>query len=822
MNRIINYSIHHPYPVIIIIALITVFFGSQLPYVKIDPRVEIILCDNNPVERTYAANKDTFEPYADILIGMLHPESIYRPGSMRKIQDITEEIEGIDGVKKVVQILNIKNIQGNPDGLEVSPMIHESDPPSTEASLDELRQKIDSWEIYDKAYITSDNKGTAISIILEDSVETDQIVPIYYTLTDIIKSHEGSEQFFISGPKIVEALQGHYMIKDLTILPPLVCIVLMGFLLLFFRSLRGMLLPLISVGISTTWSIGIMPILDIPLTMITTALPVALMAVAIAYGVHIVENVFSDSLEGKKGLAGISNALIRVKVPVMMAALTTTAAFISLCTTPIVPLMHFGLLSSFGIIASMMLALTFIPAMLSIIDSLGKEYIPHHHTKKDIIAPLLKRLSYVSIHKHWWVIGISMLVLVVSVMFGKHVKSDLNLIEDFRKGSPIRVADDILNREFGGTSLFNVEFNTLEPDCIKDPSVLKEIEQLQKRLNEHPDIGKTVSIVDFIKRINQSMHEGDPEYYVIPESKELVAQYLLLFSFSGGGEDLESFVDFNYQNSQILLQMKSQSGYLANDIISTVEDYKENSLTNKDINGIITTGLAMLAYEFNHLVVRTQVTSFIFSFLLCFVITSTIFRSFRLGIYSMVPLIIPIALDFGIMGITGIKLNAATATVASIDIGMGIDYSIHFLSRYKHEIRMGRSVEQALTIALNTSGRGIIYNAMAVAAGFMVLIPSQFVVISQLGMLVAIDMITISLSVLTFLPAAIKILPPRLAKDVRTAPIIEIPAMVNKEARQDAVGAFRISSRNIGGLIRARGSDLFNRSKTREGENLLQ
>jgi len=147
----------------------------------------------------------------------------------------------------------------------------------------------------------------------------------------------------------------------------------------------------------------------------------------------------------------------------------------------------------------------------------------------------------------------------------------------------------------------------------------------------------------------------------------------------------------------------------------------------------------------------------------------------RLGVYCMMPLLIPIALDFAIMGVSGIRLNAATATVASIDIGMGIDYSIHFLSRYRHELRMGLPIAQAIDRALNTSGRGIVYNALAVAAGFLVLAPSQFVIISQMGILVAVDMVTIALSALTFLPACIMLLPPRFAAVAPAPPHSETP-----------------------------------------------
>ncbi|MBN2298129.1 MAG: RND family transporter [Deltaproteobacteria bacterium] len=784
MKRIINFSIFHPYWIIFCVTLITIFFAWQIPHLKIDPRVEIILRENNPVEKDYSANKKEFASYADILIGMLHTD-IYNVESLKKIQAISQEASDIKGVRKVTSILNAKNIQGSTSGLDVSPMMPDGEAPSTVQEIAQLRERAHSWDVYEGVYVTPQGKGAAISIVLDDDVETDQIVPIYYRLSDIMKKYEGPERFFISGTKVVEALQGHYMIKDLKLLPPLVCVVLLSFMFLFFRNLRGMLLPLTSVGVATIWSVGLMPLLDIPLTMVTSALPVALMGVGVAYGVHGVENVFSDSAEGKKGKSGISGAMNRIALPVIMAGCTTMACFLSLCSTPVVPLSHFGMLCAFGIAVAMMLALTFIPAVLSVIDSRGRQYIPHHNTKKDIIGPLLKRISYINIHKTGWVIVFYLCIFVVSILLGRHVKSDLNLIEDFRKSSPIRIADEILNENFGGTSLFNAVFSTGNPDDIKEPEVLKEIEKLQERFKEHPDIGKAVSIVDFIKRMNQAMHDGDSSFYRIPESRELIAQYLLLFSFSGGGDELDSFVDYDFQKAQILLQMKSQSGYLANDIVNIVEDHKENEIGGGTITGIITTGMAMLAKEFNRLVVRSQVQSFLISISLCFMITAVIFRSYKLGFYSMVPLIIPIALDFGIMGVTGIKLNAATATVASIDIGMGVDYSIHFLSRYRHEIRMGRTVAQSLDIALNTSGRAIIYNALAVAAGFLVLVPSQFVIISQLGLLVAIDMLTISVSVLTFLPACIKLLPPSLLDKAADVPRTDVKLKLVTPAEPD-------------------------------------
>ena len=763
MKRIIGFSVNHPWWIIGAVLCATTFFLTKIPQVRIDPRVEVVLKQNNPVEAVYNRNRQEFESYADILIGMLH-DDIYNFNSLEKIRMIVEEVENIAGVKKVTSILTVKNIVGSENGLHVSPMADEGKPPASGEELQALRDKAESWDVYEGVYVTGDGTGTSISVVLDDTVETDDIVPVYYTLLDIVKKYEGPERFFISGPTVVEALQGHYMIKDLKFLVPLVTIVLLMSLFLFFRNIRGMVLPLLGVGMASIWTIGLMPMLDVPLTMVTSALPVALMAVGSAYGIHVMENVFSDFEESKTGPSGIISAVTRVSLPVIMAGLTTIASFMSLCTSAIVPLKQFGALSGFGLFVSVFISLTFIPSVLSVTDSLGLRYRSHHHSNRDLLGPVLVFFSRASLTRSRLILGLGLVLLVLSAGGGLLVKSDLNLIEDFRKDSPIRIADEILNEKFGGTSLFNVVLEGTEPDDIKDPEILRGMDALQKRFTGMEDIGRAVSAVDFIKRMNQAMHNGDPSYYAIPDSKELIAQYLLLFSFSGGSGELDSFVNFDYTNGQILLQMKSQSGYLAQGIVNEVRDYREKGPVSPKITDIYTTGLSMLAREFNRLVVESQVMSFAVSFILVVLIVSVMFRSFKLGCYSVVPLVVPIVLNFGIMGVTGIKLNAATAVIASLAIGIGIDYSIHFLSRYRHEIMLQGSVDKAVDASLNTSGRAIMYNALAVAAGFLVLVPSNFVIISQMGILVALVMLTTSLASITLLPAMIKIFPPEPAR----------------------------------------------------------
>jgi predicted RND superfamily exporter protein len=206
------------------------------------------------------------------------------------------------------------------------------------------------------------------------------------------------------------------MIKDLILLPPLVVVVLLIALYFFFRNLSGMLLPLISVGIACIWTFGLMVLVDVPLTMISTALPVALMAVGVGYGVHVIENVFSDFAAGRTGKDGIRNAVTRIVIPVLIAGLTEVASFLSLVSIWVVPLTQFGLLSAFGFGIAMLLVITFIPAVLTVVNTTGREFVPRHHSGLDIVGPILEKFSHWSKNRKGFVFAFFLVVFLISVV----------------------------------------------------------------------------------------------------------------------------------------------------------------------------------------------------------------------------------------------------------------------------------------------------------------------------------------------------------------------------------------------------------------------
>ena len=198
MKKIVHFCIDHPYWVIAAIALTTIFFAVQIPKIKMDSRVEVMLRHDYPPVQVFIENKESFAQYTNIVVGMLHTD-IYNPGSLEKLYKVSQEIRQIKGIKKVTCLLNVKYIQGSESGLDVSPLVKEGTVPETPKEIAALKAKVDSWDIYKGALVTKDGKGTAISVVLGDKVETVDIIPIYFAMTDIMKKYEGPEHFFISG-----------------------------------------------------------------------------------------------------------------------------------------------------------------------------------------------------------------------------------------------------------------------------------------------------------------------------------------------------------------------------------------------------------------------------------------------------------------------------------------------------------------------------------------------------------------------------------------------------------------------------------------------
>ncbi len=782
MNKFFKY----PLAIVVAVCVVTVILGIQLKNLVIDNDTTKFMPKSHPARQEFIEIEDTYGDSMMMAISVKFKEGyVYNRKNLEFIENITAEFEQIEGIDAVTSVVNADYIFGTDDGIETIKLVESL--PQTLEEEEEVKKRLTSWSIYRGNFYSKDFRSTMVALKLELGVGSSNAENAYKEVKKILKRYESEgHETYVAGMPAVLVIIAENMRGDLIKLVPFVVIILIGTLFFSFRSIVGVVLPTITVLITTVCTLGLMAVFRVNLTIVANAIPVLMVAVGSAYGIHIISHYFDvvAAERLKNGVVSdarnkeiIFHTLKRIGGAVLLAALTTIAGFGSLATSSITLLRDFGIFTAIGVFIAFIIALTLIPALLM----LRHKFVKHKDVKvpkKDDgnEKPGLVTKVFLSIYKFLVkgkirVIILFVLVLVISAVGTMRIKVGNPMINYFRKSTEIRKSDDFVNKNFNGVTMLSVIVKGEEAGALTNPDILVGMEKMQDYLmKKYPDdIGNIISFIDFVKKMNQVMNVDESgDYYEIPfdpakyrceskeELKQLIAQYLMLFSGNIG-----EFVDDSIEPSQTKFEI-----ILKNGDFNKIKEVREDLLDFAKKNfpeGYKTTasGNAYLQVVVSDLIVDSQISNIIFSLIAVFLILSVYYRTPIAGIFGMLTLAAPIFLNFGVMGFLGIKLDAGTAMVASVAIGTGIDYTIHFMNAYCYERKLSTDLEAVTTRALQTSGKAIVYNATAVALGFLVLVFSSFMPLVYFGALVGLTMLTASFSAMTLLPVALNIFKPK-------------------------------------------------------------
>ncbi len=904
----------HDSLIIIIIALITLFFAFQLPKIEIDNDIMTFLPDDNQSVIVNNKMEDIFGSSDSMIVAVkVKKENIFTSENINLINQMTEELAAVENVDEVTSFSNSDYIEGTSEGMVVEELIKEI--PETESEIFNFKSKLLSWDFYKNNLYSNDFKASQILISLKDNVSAEQESQIYYDVKEITDRYEeGNLETHIAGTTAVNVLLGDKMIEDIKYLIPFIIVILFLALFLFFRKILPVILIMLTVSISTIWSVGLMAMLGIKMTLVSTVIPVLLLAVGSAYGIHILSHYYdylaeegNPDLKRKQEL--VYKTVESMGKPVFLAGLTTVAGFGSLATSKIVPIKNFGLFTALGIFVAFMIAILMIPALLLIINRKSDDSTDQSYEEVEHFEKLIVKLHNFYSQKSISLLLVIFLVVIISLVGMNKIVIDSPLINMFKEDTEIRQADNFINNNFAGSSILTVLVEGNEKGSLTDPEILKSMEEMQNYLvDNNQEVGKASSISTFIKRMNRVMHypetasednqeaagsenqsiqdsdgasssfysENDnssenasssfynnskstssfysssesssenssssfysqdqdsqsaagkaeavienrgPEtekklseyelvvllnnalaeadslglsseefvelinkklnykgarYNEIPYDlskypaqdrqglKNLVSQYLLLYS--GSLDDLIND-QLEPDKARMMVQLNNPSNIVTARIKQDILDYGSKNFPEEYELSIA--GHANMSLAANELIIGSQINSIIVSFIIVFIIVALAYKSIIAGIYGVIPLAFSLLINFALMGYTGIKLDIGTAMVASVAIGIGVDYTIHFLDKY-HENRMKTDdLHQVTRNTLISTGKAIIFNALSVAAGFLVLLFSNFYPLVYLGLLIAVTMFTSSLASMTILPLMLKIFKPKfIAKEL--------------------------------------------------------
>ncbi|MFO8129768.1 MAG: efflux RND transporter permease subunit [Bacteroidales bacterium] len=751
MERTARHILKFRWSIIIVVLIITAILGLQLKNIRINSDVISSLPDEDP---DAALLKEVATELGGNNMGMiiLTAEDIFTPVVLEHIRQISDTVAEIEGIRSVTSLTNIIDIKSGEFGIEVGKLIDEYNMPETPAELAELKERVYSKEMYRGNIISEDGTATLILFTLSEDAQIRAVAERVKEKTEALNLPENI--YFAGSPMMVTSIS-ELIATDLVKLIPISFVLISLILFLSFRTFRGVALPVLTAAIAIVWTMGIMALAGYEMSMISNNIPIILLAVGSAYTIHVINRINQERARSTKDV--IIKALVYIFIPVLLAALTTMTGFMSFIFGAYLDMIReFGVLTSAGTLFSAILSLIFVPAVISILPP-GQKAIEKQklRNKKSFLSAnvLVPLKIFLYVHPKYTLFTWFALILIsVGGIF--MITRSVNIQDYFRRGNPTRIAEDIMVNKFGGSKPVFVIF---EGD-LQHPKVLQKMRETQEYMEKNPGISTTQSVADLILEMNTVLG-GEAK---IPDEKAKIGQLWFLLD---GQEYMERFVSPDLDKGIILSKFSLPDNQSKKAFAEYMRRFiAENSTESCKIQ---ITGMPFVDVTMDRSLIRSQFGSLSIAVFFVVLLVGLIMGSLLKGIYATLPIISSIVILFGFMGYTGIPLNIATVLVASVALGIGIDYSIHIMSHFNHIYKKGGDVYRSLRDTLMISGKAIIINVLSVSAGFLVLLFSEMVPLKYFGLLIAISMIFSGLGSLTLLPV-ILVLVNRKQKFTRT------------------------------------------------------
>ncbi len=753
-----------PKTVIVLGLLIIIAFAVFIPGIHKDTRSDAFIPQDHPALQFRERTRELFGLEDPMVIALVNEgkNGIFNPHSLYLLEWLTTHISEIPQIDpdRVTSLATENNIVGTDDGMQVEPFFEQ--PPSTQAEADDIRASVMDFPLLLGNLVARDDSGTLLIAELHDQNQSQQV---YQQLLKLIEQAPlaAGEHIHVAGEGAVSGYMGAYIDADATRLDPIAAIVISLICLLTFRTLRGMMLPNLVVLATAAGALGLMAAAGVSFFVITNALPIVLIGIAVADSIHILSEYYQRMVEhtepDSRTLA--IESMVSIWKPITLTSMTTMAGFLGLSLASVMPPMkYFGLFALIGVGIAWIYSLTVIPAILSMLK-LTPSPAYRKGSSVDIFGIVLSKLGLMVVRFPKTILLLALMIMIIGGIGASRIKLDETLIRTFDPQEPLFIADSVLNRLFDGSHYLDILIETPEAEALFLPENLRHIEALQVFLETLPHVQGSTSIVDYLKQMNRALNEGRSEAYQLPDSADLAAQYFLLYSTSAGPDDFQQEIDYDYRQANIRVRLNDGRYSAKKTVIEAAQQYLDAHFNNQLISGRLS-GRVNVDYHWIKRLGDSHYNSIGISLLLVWLMASLSFRSLYAGLMALFPVIVTILMIYAVMGFNSIWLSISSSMFAAIAIGLGVDFSIHTLEKIQTLMRTHLlSIDQAILKIYPTTGRALFFNFASLALGFGVLYSSKVIILQEFGLLVAVSIATSFLTSMTVLPALLKVIKPR-------------------------------------------------------------
>ena len=750
-NKLIKVILNHPKVILSILAAITLVLGTFLPKVKMDFSIEQLFSQNDPVINRFLNFREEFDGVDNRIFLLYESDDPFSYKNLELNKKMVYAFENIEGVSKVTSLTNIELFTEGGEYL-LSP-VYENIPKSID-SLNIAKELIISSDLLKNYLISEDGKVAAILIEVSDSFnEHESRESIVKQIDELQLGTDWT--WHQTGLPIIRTRYVQYMIADnITFLIPVLSMLIL-LLSLLFRSLVGLVLPLIVVLLTIIWTLGFMTATGITINIISYIIPTLLMVVGISDSVHFLVKYYKTlHLLGDKREA-LTQSLQKIGTAIFLTSITTAIGFGALSMVNIEIVKEFGIFTAMGVFFAFIITVLFIPSTLMLLGKTPKTKLEAY--SRGYRVKIVKKLITIVRGHPKKIIFTGITITIIGFFGALQINPHSKLLDDLRPGNTLledmRLAEDRMGSVLPVEIIITVDENENFQD-IQDVAVISFTDELASYISKIPEIGKVVSVSDYLKAINQAMNDGDESFYQVPLSREIISQYMLLYD-----SEFNSLINSDLTKLRIASQIKDIDSRRSAEIEKELNTYIA-SVIPEGISAEVT-GTAFLALRTNNYLVKNLLGSFLVALIIITFLMIVLFRSVKMAFISILPNIIPMMVMAAVLGFLQIPLRPATAMTFAVAFGIAVDDTLHYLIRYRMELSK-QHYRQANDSTMLGTGIAMMSTTAILSAGFLVLILSQFTPTVEFGMLSVITIVTALIGDLTFLPALLSQIKPKI------------------------------------------------------------
>ena len=710
------------------------------PRLRIDPSLNEMLPADDPARRFYEELLDRFGS-DDVVVVALISDALFTRDGLATLERTSEALARAPGVRRVESLATAVRMRPIEDDVEIAGFF--DDPIEDDEAARVLRDELIDDPLRAGSFVSVDGRASAILVTFERVPEDEFLARgLDLGVLEIARAEAPQMQVVMAGTPHVKAEVGRLLEGELAVMVPIVFVLMSLLSCVFFRSVRLGMIPLAAVATGLLWTVGVMGWVGHDLNIVTTLIPPLVLALGFAYATHVVAGFAADGEAGSRGDRA-RRALAHVAFPVTFTALTTAAGFLSLMSNGLGVIRGFGVFAAVSTAATLLAALTLVPLLLS---RTRGEAVAGSNPTTDFLDARFAALADLDARHATPILWIGAGLVVLAAFFATRIEVNLPVIENFREDAEIRRAYETVDELFGGANQFFVMLRAEERRAFEDPALLREVAAFQTWLGEQPEIGGSTSVVQYLEVLNAGLGPEAGAVRRIPDSANLVAQ-LLLF---GANEELDVLLDRAHQVITILVRSTatetSEFNRLAARIDARLAELPAGITSH-------TTGNAILLTRSADRIALGQAKSLAWAGAMIGVLLIFYFRSLRLGLFALLPNLLPVGLYFGLLGATGITLNNSTALMGSIVLGIAVDDTLHLVVEFRRGLESGLDREAALREALVRVGRAITCTTLAVCVGLLVVGASALQNQAEFGLLGAATLLIAWIVDVTITPA---------------------------------------------------------------------